>query len=121
MFVDGAGVGDIGLSEVREREALARDGFVLVNLSLDMHQPPAARRTGDHHPRLYPKPRWRRPAGSARQMIREAVKQWKRQPAERSSAGDEILPVQPHPPAPNGLRYTESKLTTFLPVEQHLL
>ncbi len=35
VFVDGAGVGDIGLAEVREREALARDGFILVNLSLD--------------------------------------------------------------------------------------
>ena len=32
VFVDGAGVGDIGPSVVREREALARDGFVLVNL-----------------------------------------------------------------------------------------
>lgn len=35
VFVDGAGVGDIGPSVVREREALARDGFVLVNLSVD--------------------------------------------------------------------------------------
>jgi ribonuclease J len=35
IFVDGAGVGDIGPSVVREREALARDGFVLVNLSYD--------------------------------------------------------------------------------------
>ena len=35
VFVDGAGVGDIGPSVVREREALARDGFVLVNLNLD--------------------------------------------------------------------------------------
>jgi ribonuclease J len=35
VFVDGAGVGDIGPSVVREREALARDGIVLVNLSLD--------------------------------------------------------------------------------------
>jgi len=35
VFVDGAGVGDIGLTEVREREALAKDGFVLVNLSVD--------------------------------------------------------------------------------------
>jgi len=34
VFVDGAGVGDIGPSVVREREALARDGFVLVNLTL---------------------------------------------------------------------------------------
>jgi ribonuclease J len=37
VFVDGAGVGDIGPSVVREREALARDGFVLVNLTLDQH------------------------------------------------------------------------------------
>jgi ribonuclease J len=35
IFVDGAGVGDIGPSVVREREILARDGFVLVNLTLD--------------------------------------------------------------------------------------
>ena len=35
VFVDGAGVGDIGPSVVREREALARDGFVLVSLTLD--------------------------------------------------------------------------------------
>ncbi len=35
VFVDGAGVGDIGPGVVREREALARDGIVLVNLSLD--------------------------------------------------------------------------------------
>jgi ribonuclease J len=35
VFVDGAGVGDIGPAVVREREALARDGIVLVNLALD--------------------------------------------------------------------------------------
>jgi ribonuclease J len=35
VFVDGAGVGDIGPSQVREREALARDGVVVVNLTLD--------------------------------------------------------------------------------------
>ena len=35
VFVDGAGVGDIGPSVVREREALARDGFVLVHLVMD--------------------------------------------------------------------------------------
>lgn len=35
IFVDGAGVGDIGPSVVREREALARDGFVMINLKLD--------------------------------------------------------------------------------------
>jgi len=35
VFVDGAGVGEIGPSVMREREILSRDGFVLVNLSLD--------------------------------------------------------------------------------------
>ncbi len=35
VFVDGAGVGDIGPGEVREREALARDGVVLVSLVMD--------------------------------------------------------------------------------------
>jgi len=35
VFVDGAGVGDIGPSVVREREALARDGIVLVNLAIN--------------------------------------------------------------------------------------
>ena len=35
VFVDGSGVGDIGPSVVREREALARDGFVLINLNLE--------------------------------------------------------------------------------------
>lgn len=35
VFVDGAGVGDIGPQTVREREALARDGLVLVNLQMD--------------------------------------------------------------------------------------
>jgi len=35
VFVDGAGVGDIDSSVVREREALARDGIFLVNLTVD--------------------------------------------------------------------------------------
>jgi ribonuclease J len=35
VFVDGSGVGDIGPSVMREREALARDGFILVNLRMD--------------------------------------------------------------------------------------
>ncbi len=35
VFVDGSGVGDVDSSVVREREALAQDGFVLVNLSLN--------------------------------------------------------------------------------------
>jgi ribonuclease J len=34
VFVDGSGVGDIGPAVMRERESLARDGFVLVNLRL---------------------------------------------------------------------------------------
>lgn len=32
VFVDGSGVGDVGPRVVRERESLARDGFVIVNL-----------------------------------------------------------------------------------------
>jgi ribonuclease J len=35
IFVDGAGVGDVGPNALREREALARDGLFLVNLFLD--------------------------------------------------------------------------------------
>ncbi|HEY43388.1 MAG TPA: ribonuclease J [Anaerolineae bacterium] len=35
VFVDGSGVGDVGPRVMREREALARDGFVVVHLSLD--------------------------------------------------------------------------------------
>ncbi len=35
VFVDGSGVGDIGPRVMREREALARDGFVVVHLSLE--------------------------------------------------------------------------------------
>ncbi len=35
VFVDGSGVGDVGSSVLREREALSRDGIVLVNLALD--------------------------------------------------------------------------------------
>jgi ribonuclease J len=35
VFVDGTGVGDIGPSVMRERESLARDGFVLVSLRRD--------------------------------------------------------------------------------------
>lgn len=37
VFVDGLGVGDIGPAVVRERESLARDGFVLVNLIVNKH------------------------------------------------------------------------------------
>ncbi|MEW6569337.1 MAG: ribonuclease J [Chloroflexota bacterium] len=35
VFVDGGGVGDIGPAVMREREALARDGFVVVQLMLN--------------------------------------------------------------------------------------
>jgi len=35
VFVDGRGVGDVGPEVMRERESLARDGFVLVNLRLN--------------------------------------------------------------------------------------
>lgn len=35
VYVDGSGVGDIGPSVMREREALAQDGFVIVNLRVN--------------------------------------------------------------------------------------
>lgn len=35
VFVDGSGVGDVGPAVLRERESLARDGFVIVQLRLD--------------------------------------------------------------------------------------
>jgi len=35
IFVDGSGVGDIGPAVMRERERLARDGFVIVRMELD--------------------------------------------------------------------------------------
>jgi ribonuclease J len=35
VFVDGSGVGEVGPSIMREREILARDGFVLVSIPLD--------------------------------------------------------------------------------------
>lgn len=40
VFVDGAGVGDIGPSVIRDREVLARDGFmvVLINRDADTHE-----------------------------------------------------------------------------------
>jgi len=37
VFVDGTGVGDIGPKVMREREALAKDGFVVIHLTLN-HQ-----------------------------------------------------------------------------------
>jgi ribonuclease J len=35
VFVDGGSVGDVGMGVVRERESLARDGVVLVHLTMD--------------------------------------------------------------------------------------
>jgi ribonuclease J len=35
VFVDGSGVGDIGPSVMRERDILAREGFIFVNLHVD--------------------------------------------------------------------------------------
>lgn len=35
VFVDGSGIGDIGPAVMREREALARDGFVIAHIHLD--------------------------------------------------------------------------------------
>ena len=35
VFVDGARVGDVGPAVVREREALSRNGFIMVNLLVD--------------------------------------------------------------------------------------
>jgi ribonuclease J len=37
VFVDGSGVGDIGPTVMREREMLGRDGFVIINITLDSH------------------------------------------------------------------------------------
>ncbi len=42
VFVDGASVGDVGPSVMREREVLARDGFFVINLFVDHN-------TGDLH------------------------------------------------------------------------
>ena len=37
VFVDGSGVGDIGPAVLRDREALARDGFVVVTVHANLH------------------------------------------------------------------------------------
>jgi ribonuclease J len=37
VFVDGSGVGDVGPDVMRERELLARDGIVMVNLTVDRY------------------------------------------------------------------------------------
>ena len=34
IFVDGSGVGDLGLDEIRDRASLSRDGIVLVHVNL---------------------------------------------------------------------------------------
>jgi len=74
VFVDGAGVGDIGPGEVREREALARDGVVLVNLTLERNN---SRLTED--PEIITRGFIHSRAGDdlldgAREIIREAVR-----------------------------------------------
>jgi len=35
VYVDGAGVGDIGPAVLRDREILGRDGFIIVNVKVD--------------------------------------------------------------------------------------
>jgi ribonuclease J len=35
VFVDGSGVGDVGRTVIRDREALARDGFIMVVVNVD--------------------------------------------------------------------------------------
>lgn len=35
VFVDGSGVGDVGRAVIRDREILARDGFLLVSVNID--------------------------------------------------------------------------------------
>jgi len=37
VFVDGSGVGNVGMAIMRDREILARDGVVVVNVSVDRH------------------------------------------------------------------------------------
>ncbi len=74
VFVDGSGVGDIGPSEMREREALASDGVVLVNLSLERD-----RNTLNEEPEIITRGFIQSRAGDelldgARNVIREAVR-----------------------------------------------
>lgn len=37
VFVDGSGVGDVGRAVIRDREILARDGFLIVNVNVNRH------------------------------------------------------------------------------------
>ena len=108
VFVDGAGVGDVGPSVLREREMIARDGFVLVNLTLDgetkhlLEDPEIITRgfiytrNGDEL------------LEETSQFVSElGARQPQRQPAERHRAVAQIVPVQPHPAAADDLRYLE--------------
>ncbi len=73
IFVDGSGVGDVVPSVVREREVLARDGIVLVNLLIDkqtgrLRDEPEVLTRGFVHTQDAD-----RLLGAARQKITEAV------------------------------------------------
>ena len=73
IFVDGSGVGDVVPSVVREREVLARDGIVLVNLLIDkqtgrLRDEPEVLTRGFVHTQDAD-----RLLGAARQKIAEAV------------------------------------------------
>ena len=104
VFVDGAGVGDIGPGEVREREALARDGLVLVNLTLDRESSKLM-----EEPEIITRGFIQNQAGdelmeAARQMIKERGAQCEWRPAERPAAGGQVVPVQPDAPPADGVR-----------------
>ena len=52
ILVDGLGVGDVGNIVLRDRQHLAEDGILIVVLTLEQFQQPAAVRTGYRVPRL---------------------------------------------------------------------